>query len=111
MTVGCTIKRVWSTIRHAILNAGKAILGPRPKRGRNEWFDQECLERIEEKSNARKNYIERPTRAKRRKYEKTRRETKRIIRIKKRKHLNSIVLQMEQEEEQPQRGVQDGRCI
>lgn len=88
---GCTIDRIWSTIRNAILNVEKAILGPRPKRGRNEWFDQECLERIEGRNNARKNYIERPTRAKWRKYKKARKEAKRIIRIKKRKHLNSIV--------------------
>lgn len=60
-------------------------------------MDHECIEKVEKKNAAHKTYLERPTRMKRKEYEEARREAKRIFRSKKRKYLNALVLQMEQD--------------
>lgn len=96
---GDTVEETWKIIKEVIINTGKEVLGPRPKKPRNEWFDQECVEKIEARNKTRKNYLNRPTRMRREEYERARSEVKRIIRSKKRKYLtlNNIVLQMEQD--------------
>jgi hypothetical protein len=52
------------------------------KRRRNEWFDEECKQEMNKTNEAYNNYVKRPTRAKRIKYEDVRRKTKYVDRRK-----------------------------
>lgn len=87
---GYTMKKAWKTNKRIITNAGDTTLGPRHKKKRGEWFDQECMEKIEKRNINSKIYLER---AKRREYEEARKEAKRILRYKRRKYLD-IMLSM-----------------
>lgn len=88
---GCTMKEAWKTNKRAITNAEDTTLGPRPKKKRGEWFDQECMEKIERRNISSKIYLERSIRAKRREYEEARKEAKRILRYKRRKYLDMML--------------------
>lgn len=81
---GSTMEGNWKIIKETIINTGEEVLGPRPRRLRNEWFDQECVEKIEARNKTRKNYLDRPTRGRREEYERARSEAKGVIRSKKR---------------------------
>lgn len=71
------MEEMWKSIKSAIIGTGEDILGPRLKIERNEWFDQECIERIEVKHTVCKNCLERSMLAKQWKYKKARKDAKR----------------------------------
>jgi hypothetical protein len=63
------------------------------KRRRNEWFDEEWKQEINKKNEAYNNFLKRPKRAKRIKYEDIRRKTNKICRQKKRTEMNKTLLE------------------
>lgn len=62
----CTVEETWRAIKNAIKDAEEDVLELRSKRERNEWFDQECTDKIRARNAACMNYLARPIRAKRR---------------------------------------------
>jgi hypothetical protein len=60
------------------------ILGKQTNSNKREWFDDECKKVVDERNEAHKPYLSRPTRAKRLEYEEIRSKTDKMCRKKKR---------------------------
>lgn len=87
----------WCDLRNTIKDVAETVIGFKPRRIRNDWFDQECKTSLDVKNEAYRQYIARPTRAKREKYDELRRLSNKTIRRKKRKHYDEQLLNIDKD--------------
>ncbi|XP_071653719.1 uncharacterized protein [Temnothorax longispinosus] len=92
-----TMETDWDRLKRAITTSAETSLGERPRERRNEWFDRECEESIRKKNKDRQTCMERPTRAKRDAYKQSRKEASKLIKKKKREHLNNYIAGIEED--------------
>lgn len=79
-----TLEDGWRNIRTAIGNAATTVLGTMEPSRRNDWFDGECKQLIEEKNTARASMLRHRTRANEERYRLARNRQNSIFRRKKR---------------------------
>ncbi|KAL1454275.1 hypothetical protein WDU94_010547 [Cyamophila willieti] len=84
----------WNNIKNSILRASKC-LEPKEKE-KKKWFDEECKSELEKRNEMRMRAITSPTDENRERYRTQRRETKKILREKKRKSEKEGFEQLEQ---------------
>lgn len=92
-----TVQNEWDKIKQSLLTAAEETIGYEERTTRNQWFDDECSQVIQMKNRNRKNFLDRPTRAKRTAYEESRRLANRIIKSKKREYNNNIILNIDED--------------
>ena len=90
------IEAAWKDIKQRIHQAADSTLGQKIRKVRNEWFDEECKEILEEQSNTRLKMLQRKTRSNIETYKEARREARKICRRKK-KHYEEEKLKELQE--------------
>jgi len=55
------IEEDWTQLKEVIMEAAEQTIRYQPKPERREWFDDECHKALEEKNEAYKKWIDRPT--------------------------------------------------
>ena len=90
-----SIDDYWKSIKDNIRLNADQIIGHILPRKRNDWFDDECKTALDNKNEAYKNYLQRPTRAKRQIYEDLRRTANKLCRHKKRRILNDKLIELD----------------
>ncbi|PSN47273.1 hypothetical protein C0J52_13339 [Blattella germanica] len=91
------IDESWKHVKQQILDTAQTVLGTEPKREINEWFDEECQIKIEDRKKAYKEYLTRSTRQKYELYKNKRREADKICRKKKRTAINKYLIEMDED--------------
>jgi hypothetical protein len=84
-------------LKKGIKDAAETTLEFAPKRNSRDWFNEECRTAIGARNEARRQYLQRPTRAKEQEYRDYRREADWICRRKKRVAINERLQQMEED--------------
>ncbi|XP_039297365.1 uncharacterized protein LOC120354375 [Nilaparvata lugens] len=92
-----TTEEEWQDLKRAITQAAEETIGYSTQTRRESWFDDECEEAIQKRNEARRHYIERPTRAKKANYDILRRKAKSVIKRKKREYYNNKVTKIQQD--------------
>lgn len=82
--IGEDIEKVWKDIQKTIVTVAQEVLGERRIVKDKSWYDEECKKVQEERTKARMNYIQRPTRAAYQELKKRRNVVKKTCRRKKR---------------------------
>ncbi|XP_072158643.1 uncharacterized protein [Bemisia tabaci] len=67
-----TPEEIWTVTEKAILEAAKETIGEKRKTRNEEWFDEECMNIIDQKNDARKKMLQRNTRGNEERYHKAR---------------------------------------
>lgn len=88
---------LWEKLKTSILHTAEEVLGEKPRRPRDQWFDEECVEAIKRKNHARQRLISNGTRGREEEYREARRRAKRLLRGKKRLHYREKLKHLEQE--------------
>lgn len=88
---------MWSLLKNGMQNSAEEILGKRAPTRRNQWFDEECKVIIERKNAARIKVLNNNTRGRREKYNKERKEAKKLFRRKKKEHFANRLRTIESE--------------
>jgi hypothetical protein len=88
---------MWEKLKVGIKVATEKTLGFARKRKSTDWFDEGCSTAIEAINEARRQYVQRPTRAKKQKYRNHRREADNICRRKKRVAINERLQKIEED--------------
>jgi hypothetical protein len=91
---GESIEEEWKRIEEVVKKTAEEKLGEK-RLVRNEWFDQECREVIDEKNKAREKIIKRETRGNCEKYKQLRLKANRICKRKKRERLKEEIEEIE----------------
>lgn len=95
-TPGDTIEEIWSTCAETIKNVAESVLGNTEPSRREQWFDEECRQAIDDKNNARQVAMQRHnTRRYREVYSEKRRTATRLLRKKKRAFANNELRKIE----------------
>jgi hypothetical protein len=89
-----TVERMWKKLKEGIKDAEETTLGFEPKQNSRDWFDEECRTA---RNYARRQYLQRPTRAKEQEYRNHRREADKICRRKKSVAINERLQQIEED--------------
>jgi len=91
-----TPEEIWTVTEKAILEAAKETIGEKRKTRNEEWFDEECMNIIDQKNDARKKMLQRNTRGNEERYHKARKEANKLLRKKKKE---AMIQQMEEIEQ------------
>jgi hypothetical protein len=83
-----TVESMCKKLKEGIKDAAETTLGFAPKQNSRDWFDEERRMAIEARNEARRQYLQRPTRAKEQEYRNHRREADKICKRKKRVPIN-----------------------
>lgn len=70
---------MWKNLRDSVLQTAEEILGEKPRNSRNHWFDEECVEAIKLKNDARQKLLSDETRKRARDYRESRRNAKKLL--------------------------------
>ena len=90
------VEQQWSLIKQSIQNAAENVVGTIKNKPRNQWFDSECNDAIEDRNRLRKIMLQRITRSTTEEYKITRRRAKQICRAKKRSFEESMLFDLEE---------------
>jgi hypothetical protein len=88
------IEERWKIIKKIIKDNAKVVLGFRQNIVRNEWFDEKCKEKLQDKNNARIKMLQVKTRSSVEENKEKRRTANSMCKNKKRKWENEKLLQM-----------------
>jgi hypothetical protein len=77
------LEALWIEIKQTLKEIAMETRGHEPKKNNREWFDGKCALALQEKNEAYRRWISRPTRAKRTEYEKLRKIAHKICRPRK----------------------------
>ena len=77
------IEEEWKQLKEIMTEGAEQTIGYQPRPDKRGWFDDECKEALDEKNIVYKRWIDRPTRAKRSKYERLRKIAHKICKKKK----------------------------
>ena len=91
------IEEYWYKLKTELLETAREVIGEKPKKEMNPWFDDECRECIQKRNDAHKQYINRPTRQRREEFEEQRRRTNKVGQKKKRMALKEETDRIQQE--------------
>jgi hypothetical protein len=80
------VQEEWGNIKEMLISAAKKIIGKKEKKEREEWFDEECKQVINEQNKIRQKMSKRYTRSIREEYKEKRKTAKKICRKKKREY-------------------------
>ena len=83
---GNGIEGKWKNLKDSIQSAAEEILGRKQVEAKNDWYDDECKQAIEERNQARIKMLQRTTRAVSEDYSQKRNIAKKICRKKKRQY-------------------------
>ena len=86
----------WNTVKTAISSVAENILGHVERSRRNDWFDEECQQVLEEKNVARALMLRQATRLSVARYRQKRRQQTRLFREKKRRQEEEECEELEQ---------------
>lgn len=90
------IESMWAHIKADVLEATSEVLGVCPKHRKKQWFDEECQEAVDKRCDAREKQLQRTSRSSTAEYSRVRRETRRLLRKKKRDFQNQKLLTLEE---------------
>ena len=92
-----TIDQKWQNITNAIESAAAETIGKeRNNKKKNQWFDQECEQSLQQKAIKRLELLTRPTEENREDYNRVRTQTRRLLRRKKKQYLEARIQQLEE---------------
>jgi len=94
------VEECWTKIKMSIKTNAEEVLGERKNQIRNEWFDDECRQKLEERNKARLKMLQRVTRATRDEYQMKRRVANSTCKRKKREWENEKLTQLQMDFEE-----------
>lgn len=90
------VDALWKRLRNGIIQAAEGVLGEKPRGVRSLWFDEECAEAIRRKNDTRQRFLTSGTRSRREEYKEARKDTKKLLRKKKRTFTREKLKHIEQ---------------
>ena len=96
-SVAGTVEEKWQSLKCALLETAREVLGIEERRRREDWFDEECRESVARRNEAHRKYSQCRTRERKQEYEENRRLANKVCRKKKRTFENGLLLKMEQD--------------
>lgn len=91
------VENHWESIRTTLIQAATQEIGRMKTRYENEWWDEECKKIVEQKNEARKRWLRTNKEEEKIKYEKLRKECKKIIQARKNAWIEENMKEIETE--------------
>lgn len=95
------IEERWNIIKESIQEVTKETCGRRRKKRKKIWFDDECARKIEERKISRIKWLEEQSDEAKQRYRLIQNETNKLLRKKKRQHINKILTKTEEDVKNP----------